>query len=73
VVRKQSEIDGRAKNAYITEEGLAVTNAMYDAMIAAQHRLLAPLSEVDRRKFLELLHILVDANNEYGRASMKAL
>jgi hypothetical protein len=46
---------------------------MYAAMISAQQRLLAPLSEEDQAKFLELLHVLVDSNNEFGRASMKAL
>lgn len=73
VTRQQSEVDGRVKHAFITEEGAKVTNAMYQAMISAQQRLLAPLSEEDRSKFLELLHVLVDSNNEYGRASMKAL
>jgi DNA-binding MarR family transcriptional regulator len=73
VTRQQSEIDGRVKHAFITDEGLNVTNAMYAAMISAQQRLLAPLSEEDRTKFIELLHVLVDSNNEFGRASMKAL
>jgi DNA-binding MarR family transcriptional regulator len=73
VTRQQSESDGRVKHAFITDEGLQITNAMYAAMISAQQRLLAPLSEDDRTKFLELLHVLVDSNNEFGRASMKAL
>jgi DNA-binding MarR family transcriptional regulator len=73
VTRRQSDVDGRAKHAFLTEEGQRITNAMYDAMIAAQERFLAPLSETDRTKFMELLHVLVDSNNEFGRASMKAL
>ncbi|MET0963088.1 MAG: MarR family transcriptional regulator [Noviherbaspirillum sp.] len=73
VTRHQSESDGRVKHAFITDDGLNFTNAMYDAMISAQQRLLAPLSEEDRAKFLDMLHVLVDSNNEFGRASMKAL
>jgi hypothetical protein len=30
--------------------------------------LLKPLSAADRKKFMELLSVLVDANNQYGRA-----
>jgi len=35
--------------------------------------LLAPLNENDQRTFLGLLRILVESNNEFGRASMRAL
>jgi DNA-binding MarR family transcriptional regulator len=73
VRRKQSEEDGRVKHAFITPEGKKITEAMYSAMLSAQHRLLAPLSDADKKKFLDLLHVLVDSNNEFGRASMRAL
>jgi DNA-binding MarR family transcriptional regulator len=73
VRRKQSEEDGRVKHAFITAEGKKITEGMYSAMLSAQHRLLAPLSDADKKKFLDLLHILVDSNNEFGRASMRAL
>jgi DNA-binding MarR family transcriptional regulator len=73
VRRKQSEEDGRVKHAFITPEGRKITEAMYSAMLAAQQRLLAPLSDADKQKFLDLLHVLVDSNNEFGRASMRAL
>jgi DNA-binding MarR family transcriptional regulator len=73
VRRKQSEEDGRVKHAFITPEGKKITDAMYSAMLSAQHRLLAPLSDADKKKFLDLLHVLVDSNNEFGRASMRAL
>jgi hypothetical protein len=46
---------------------------MYSAMLTAQQRLLAPLSDADKQKFLDLLHVLVETNNEFGRASMRAL
>jgi DNA-binding MarR family transcriptional regulator len=73
VKRKQSEEDGRVKHAFITPEGAKITKAMYSTMLTAQQRLLAPLSDADKKKFLDLLHILVDSNNEFGRASMRAL
>jgi DNA-binding MarR family transcriptional regulator len=73
VRRKQSEEDGRVKHAFITPEGKKITDGMYSAMLSAQHRLLAPLSDADKKKFLDLLHVLVDSNNEFGRASMRAL
>jgi DNA-binding MarR family transcriptional regulator len=73
VRRKQSEEDGRVKHAFITAEGKKITEGMYSAMLSAQHRLLAPLSDTDKKKFLDLLHVLVDSNNEFGRASMRAL
>jgi DNA-binding MarR family transcriptional regulator len=73
VRRKQSEEDGRVKHAFITPEGRKITESMYSAMLTAQQRLLAPLSDADKQKFLDLLHVLVETNNEFGRASMRAL
>jgi DNA-binding MarR family transcriptional regulator len=73
VKRRQSMEDGRVKHAFITAQGEKVTKSMYASMLASQQRLLAPLSAADKKKFLELLHLLVEANNEFGRASMRAL
>jgi len=73
VTRKQSTVDGRVKHAFITPEGKKITKKMYSSMLSAQQRLLLPLDDADKQKFLELLHVLVDANNEFGRASMRAL
>ncbi|WP_151445941.1 MarR family winged helix-turn-helix transcriptional regulator [Lacisediminimonas profundi] len=72
VKRVPSVVDGRVKNAFPTPEGEKVTRKMFDAMAAAQERLLAPLSAADRKKFMELLLVLVESNNEVGRASMRA-
>ena len=73
VRREQSAIDGRVKHVFITADGKKIVKAMYADMIAAQERLLAPLPETERQTFLELLRTLVEANNEFGRASMRAL
>jgi DNA-binding MarR family transcriptional regulator len=73
VTRQQSPSDGRAKNAFLTVEGKQVTEAMYAAMLSAQERFMAPLKAAERKNLLGLLRILVDSNNEFGRASMHTL
>jgi DNA-binding MarR family transcriptional regulator len=73
VRRVASTIDGRVKNAFITPEGEDITHRMFEAMARAQERLLSPLSAPDRKKFMELLLVLVDANNELGRAPMRSV
>jgi DNA-binding MarR family transcriptional regulator len=72
VTRQQSAEDGRVKHAFNTAEGEKVTKLMHASMLTAQKRLLAPLNEADKKKFMELLLVLVEANNEFGRASMRA-
>jgi DNA-binding MarR family transcriptional regulator len=67
-----SSTDGRVKNAFITPEGEQITHKMYDAMTRAQVRLLEPLSAADRKKFMELLLVLVESNNDLGRAAMRS-
>ncbi len=73
VTRHQSETDRRVKHAFNTAEGEKLTSTMYPAMQVAQERLLAPLNLQDKKKFMQLLHILIEGNNEHGRASMRAL
>jgi DNA-binding MarR family transcriptional regulator len=73
ITRQQSPSDGRAKNAFLTTEGERITEVMYAAMLAAQERFIAPLSTGDSKSLLALLRILVEANNEFGRASMQML
>jgi DNA-binding MarR family transcriptional regulator len=73
ITRQQSPSDGRAKNAFLTTEGQRITKVMYAAMLTAQERFIAPLSTGDSKSLLALLHILVEANNEFGRASMQML
>jgi DNA-binding MarR family transcriptional regulator len=73
VERRQDPADGRAKNAFLTAEGKRITKLMYSSMLTAQERLMAPLPQGDREKLVDLLRVLVDGNNEYGRASMRML
>jgi DNA-binding MarR family transcriptional regulator len=73
ITRQLSATDHRVKHAFLTPEGEDVTQAMYAQMLKAQERLLAPLNTADKKKFLELLHIVVNANNGFARASMRIL
>lgn len=65
--------DRRSRQAFITREGLRVMSRLQAGMFAAQDRLLKPLPAADRRRFVELLALLVQANNQYGRASVRGI
>jgi DNA-binding MarR family transcriptional regulator len=72
LVRRQvSRADRRMKLASLTDEGETLTRQMETHMKRAQDRLMAPLGEVDRAAFLELLGRLVDTNNEWSRAPLR--
>ncbi|HEY4075176.1 MAG TPA: MarR family transcriptional regulator [Herbaspirillum sp.] len=72
VMREVSKQDGRVRNAFTTKEGEKIIKTMYPAMLRAQERLLEPLNEAENKKFMQLLHKILEGNNEYGRASMRA-
>jgi len=46
---------------------------MKDNMARSQQRLIEPLSPANRKLFLSLLTEVVEANNQYGRAALKAV
>jgi DNA-binding MarR family transcriptional regulator len=57
--RNASEEDRRVRLLTLTGEGEALLNEVQPAMLRAQVRMLAPLSETDRRRFMKMLKILV--------------
>ena len=65
-------MDAGVAGATLTPEDRTLTDRMFTAMQHAQDRLLAPLDEPDRKAFMASLVRLVDANNQYGRASLRA-
>jgi DNA-binding MarR family transcriptional regulator len=71
--RQVNPQDRRSRQAFITREGLRVMSLLQAGMFAAQERLLKPLPAADRKRFVELLSILVEANNQYGRAAVRGL
>lgn len=73
VERRRSEKDRRAVLARLTPEGAALLKRMYPAMARAQERLLACLEPERRDAFVATLIELLEANNKYGRASLKVL
>lgn len=72
VRRERSDSDRRSMNAYLTEEGRALVQKMYASMVKAQQRLLEPLDPEYRPAFLAMLTQLVEGNNHYSRAELKA-
>lgn len=71
VTRAANPRDRRAKLASLTPAGRDLVEGMFTAMQHAQERLLAPLPAPERAAFMAALVKLVDANNQYGRASLR--
>ncbi|MBC2769055.1 MarR family winged helix-turn-helix transcriptional regulator [Pusillimonas minor] len=71
--RRVNPQDKRSRQANITPAGLELMVSLKDSMARAQQRLIEPLSPSNRKLFLSLLTELVEANNQYGRAALKAV
>ncbi|MFO1329647.1 MAG: MarR family winged helix-turn-helix transcriptional regulator [Rubrivivax sp.] len=72
LARNLSPQDRRVRLLTLTPEGGRALAQAQPAMLRAQDRLLAPLPRADRREFMRLLRVLVDANNEHSRAPAEA-
>ncbi|WP_332815024.1 MarR family winged helix-turn-helix transcriptional regulator [Ramlibacter sp.] len=66
--RSPSEHDRRVRLLTATDEGQALARQVTPAMLRAQERILAPLPAKERKEFLRMLRVLVEANNELSRA-----
>jgi len=73
VERRVNRLDRRARQAAVTQKGLDMMDELQDSMARSQRRLLQPLRQRDQKIFMSLLLELVEANNQYGRAPLKAL
>ena len=71
VGRRVSENDRRSKPITITPAGKALVNAALPAVEAAQHRMLAPLTQAERLRFVGLLRKMADGNNGESRAPLR--
>lgn len=71
VERRPSETDKRAMLARLTPAGEAMLRKMHPAMMRAQERLLDCLDEPRRSLFVETLIEVIEANNKFGRSSLK--
>jgi DNA-binding MarR family transcriptional regulator len=69
--RAPSAVDRRVKFATLTPKGRQLTTRMFASMQRAQDRLLAPLTQPERDRFMATLVRLIEANNAYGRALLR--
>jgi DNA-binding MarR family transcriptional regulator len=72
ITRRRSAEDRRMVLARLTTAGEELVERMHPFMAKAQERLLSVLSREEREAFLATLMRLLDANNRYGRAPLKA-
>jgi len=72
IIRRRSAEDRRMVLARLTPEGEELVEQMHPSMARAQERLLSALSEGERDAFLAMLMRLLEANNRYGRAPLRA-
>ena len=72
VRRKENPADRRARLASLTPKGRALMASLFPAMQRSQDRLLAPLTQKERDLFMATLVRLIEANNEYGRTTLRS-
>jgi DNA-binding MarR family transcriptional regulator len=70
ITRTRSETDRRINHLRITAEGARLIKEIHPMLDRSDKRILAPLSEADQRRFMELLSRLVQVNNIYSRAPL---
>ncbi|MDD0837492.1 MarR family transcriptional regulator [Curvibacter sp. HBC61] len=66
--RNASPTDRRVRMLTLTDDGVALLQAVEPGMLRAQARMLEPLPEAQRAVFMGMLRVLVDGNNELSRA-----
>lgn len=72
ITRRRSAEDRRMVLARLTPAGEELVERMHPFMAKAQERLLSVLGREEREAFLATLMRLLEANNRYGRAPLKA-
>ncbi|EHR71592.1 transcriptional regulator [Burkholderiales bacterium JOSHI_001] len=72
IERRASPDDRRVRLLQVTSEGEALLNQVIPAMLRAQSRIVAPLPEADRPRFLAMLKTVVEGNNDASRAPSDA-
>jgi DNA-binding MarR family transcriptional regulator len=68
IERRSSDSDRRVRLLTLTSDGEKALQDAIPMMLATQEKILAPLSETDRKTFMKLLNQLVNENNEFSRA-----
>jgi DNA-binding MarR family transcriptional regulator len=74
IERKAADEDRRLKRAYLTVAGTKMVSDMQSALEAAHGRLIQALpSEAAREDFINKLILLIESNNDQGRAVLTKL
>lgn len=71
VTRSVSPIDRRLRLINPTPAGLDLLAAVIPGMLNTQQRLLAPLDKAERREFVRLLSVLLEANAELSNTPVR--
>jgi len=67
VKRQIDRNDRRARQLFVTRKGAALRNRLRPSLVAAQQRLLAPLSKTERAALIDMLVRVIEANESYAR------
>jgi DNA-binding MarR family transcriptional regulator len=67
VRRELDPDDRRARRLFVTRRGADLRRRLRPALLAAQERLLAPLSKSERVALLDMLVRVIEANDTYAR------
>ncbi|WP_089162114.1 MarR family winged helix-turn-helix transcriptional regulator [Caballeronia sordidicola] len=71
VKRNVASHDRRSRLITPTEEGRETLNAVVPRMLKSQERFLKPLAKPERKEFMRLMKILIDANEELKNISIE--
>jgi DNA-binding MarR family transcriptional regulator len=71
VARQVSPADRRAKLLTPTEEGSQALSAVVPPMLRAQDRLLEPLTATERKDFMRMMRVMIEANAELSNIPAK--
>ncbi len=67
IKRQLDPDDRRARKLYVTRRGTDLRRRLRPSLLAAQEKLLAPLSKTERNALLDLLVRVIEANDAYAR------
>jgi len=70
ITRTRSDTDRRTNHLHATPKGAQLLKDIHPMLDRSDKRILAPLSAVEQRTFMELLSRLVQVNNIYSRAPL---
>jgi len=73
ITRVRSDADRRSNELHVTGEGEKLLKQIGPLLDRSDRRIVAPLSESEQRKFMQMLARLVQVNNAHSRAPMDAV